>query len=56
MWRTIYAFTRNSWCVAGRIVLGRAMVLCEEKYGQCVWPNSPNDCWEQAYNEIIKGK
>ena len=34
-------------------VLDRAMALCKEKYGQCVWPGIPDDCWEQAYNEII---
>ncbi len=34
-------------------VLGRAMALCREKYGQCVWPDIPDDCWKQAYNEII---
>ncbi len=34
-------------------VLGRAMELCKQKYGHCVWPDVPEDCWEQAYHEMI---
>lgn len=34
-------------------VLGRAMQLCEEKYGECIWPNVPDDCYEQAIRELI---
>ena len=34
-------------------VLGRAMELCEQKYSRCVWPDIPEDCWKQAYHEMI---
>ena len=36
-------------------VLGRAMELCKQKHGRCVWPDIPEECWEQAYREMIKG-
>ena len=36
-------------------VLGRAMELCKQKHGRCVWPDIPEECWEQAYHEMIKG-
>ena len=35
------------------IVLGRAMELCKQKYGRCIWPDIPEECWEQAYHELI---
>jgi predicted phosphodiesterase len=34
-------------------VLSRAMELCIEETGNCVWPNIPEKCWEQAVNEMI---
>lgn len=34
-------------------VLARAMVLCEEKFGKCNWPNIPEECWEQAVKEMV---
>ena len=34
-------------------VLGRAMDLCKQKYGLCVWPKIPEEFWEKAYYEII---
>lgn len=34
-------------------VLTRAMELCREETGDCVWPNIPEKCWEQAVNELI---
>jgi hypothetical protein len=34
-------------------VLLRAMELCREETGKCVWPDIPEECWEQAVNEII---
>ncbi|MDV3426213.1 MAG: metallophosphatase family protein [Bacillota bacterium] len=36
----------------GRILL-RAMELCREETGDCVWPDIPEKCWAQAVNEII---
>lgn len=34
-------------------VLARSMALCEDKFGECNWPNIPEECWEQAINEMI---
>lgn len=34
-------------------VLYRAMALCKDKYGECIWPNVPEECWEQAVREMI---
>lgn len=36
------------------VVLERAMTLCRDKLGECNWPNIPEECWEQAVNELIK--
>lgn len=35
------------------IVLARAMALCKEQYGECNWPNIPEECWKQAVEEMI---
>ena len=35
-------------------VLGRAMQICTEKYGECIWPNVPDECYEQAIRELIR--
>ena len=37
-------------------VLGRSMELCKQKYGRCVWPDVPEECWEQAFWELILNK
>lgn len=34
-------------------VLTRAMALCKDKFGECIWPNVPEECWEQAVEEMI---
>ncbi len=34
-------------------VLARAMALCKAKFGECNWPNVPEECWEQAVKEMI---
>ena len=34
-------------------ILTRAMELCTEENGDCVWPNIPEKCWKQAVFEII---
>lgn len=33
--------------------LSRAMELCREETGSCVWPDIPEKCWAQAVNEIL---
>ena len=32
--------------------LNRAQEITNEKYGECVWPNIPEECFEQALKEI----
>ena len=34
-------------------VLTKAMAICKQKYGECIWPNVPEECWEQAVREMI---
>ena len=34
-------------------ILARAMELCKEVTGNCVWPDIPENCWAQAVDEII---
>lgn len=36
-------------------VLQRAISLCKEEKGECIWPNIPEQYWEQAVNEMILG-
>lgn len=35
-------------------ILSRAMELCREENGNCVWPDIPEVYWERAVNEIIE--
>lgn len=35
-------------------VLARAMTLCEDTFGECSWPNIPEECWEQAAGELLE--
>lgn len=34
-------------------ILSRAMEICREETGDCVWPDIPEKCWGQAVNELI---
>ncbi len=34
-------------------VLDRAMELCRLKEGHCVWPEIPEECWGQAFRELL---
>lgn len=34
-------------------ILSRAMDLCREETGDCVWPDIPERYWAQAVNELI---
>lgn len=34
-------------------IVSRAMELCREETGVCVWPDIPEKCWAQAVNELI---
>lgn len=35
-------------------VLDSAMELCVQQYGKCIWPQIPEECWEQAVNEVLR--
>lgn len=35
-------------------VLEKAMSLCNEKYGECNWPNVPEECWNSAVKELLE--
>lgn len=34
-------------------IVSRAIELCREETGDCVWSNIPEKCWAQAVNEMI---
>ena len=34
-------------------VLARAMTICKDNFGECNWPNVPEECWEQAVKEML---
>lgn len=34
-------------------ILSRAMELCRDETGDCVWPYIPEKCWVKAVNELI---
>lgn len=36
-------------------VMERAMELCKEKFGECRWPDIPEECWAQAVKEMELG-
>ena len=38
------------------MVLKRAMALCKDKFGECNWPNVPEECWKQAVKKMIEFK
>ena len=34
-------------------LLKRAMEICRDEYGECVWPKVPEDCFGKAYMELF---
>ncbi len=34
-------------------VLARAMEFCRDAYGECHWPQIPEECWQQAVEELL---
>lgn len=34
-------------------VLKRVMELCRDKFGECRWPDIPEECWAQAVKEMM---
>ena len=39
-------------CLSHAYGLNRAMEITKGKYGECVWPNIPEECFEQAVSEM----
>lgn len=37
-------------------VLARAMAICQDRFGECNWPDVPEECWEQAVKEMMIGQ
>jgi ribosomal protein L11 methylase PrmA len=35
------------------LVLSRAMKLCKEATGVCIWPDIPEEYWQQAVKEML---
>lgn len=52
-WSLITEYILRKGHVSHGKILSRAMELCKEETGDCVWPDIPEKCWEQAVDEII---
>lgn len=37
-------------------VLAKAMQICYEKHGECIWPKVPEECFEQALQELFPSR
>lgn len=53
-WCKISEYLLRTGEISHGTVLARAMSICEEKFGECNWPNVPEECWEQAVKEMLK--
>lgn len=53
-WCQITEYLLRKGDVAHGFVLNRAMELCREKEGECIWPQIPEKYWQQAVEEMIK--
>lgn len=42
--------------VAHGTALNRAMELCQIKYGECRWHRIPEECWQQACEELLHNR
>lgn len=53
-WSLITEHTLRLGHVSHGIVLSRAMQLCKEETGDCVWPDIPESYWARAVEEILR--
>lgn len=53
-WCRVTEYLLRKGDVAHGFVLNRAMELCREEKGECIWPNIPEKYWQQAVEEKIK--
>ncbi len=52
-WSLITEHTLREGHTSHGEILTRAMNLCKDENGECVWPDIPEKYWEQAVDEII---
>lgn len=52
-WCAITKYALRGGRIDHGVVLDRAMEICAGKYGQCKWPEIPEECWAQAVREIL---
>jgi putative phosphoesterase len=52
-WSLITEHILHKGTVTHGEILSRAMQLCKEETGACVWPSIPEKYWAQAFQEII---
>ena len=53
-WSMITEYSLRGNMISHGTVLSRAMEICREETGDCVWPNIPEKCWKKAVEEFIK--
>lgn len=53
-WCKITEYLLRKGDVAHGFVLNKAMELCAEAEGKCIWPHIPEKYWEQAVKEMIE--
>ena len=53
-WCRITEYLLRKGDVAHGFVLNRAMELCKNEEGECIWPDIPEMYWQQAVEEMIK--
>jgi predicted phosphodiesterase len=52
-WSLITEYTLRKGLTSHGHILSRAMYLCKEETGDCIWPEIPEKYWAQAVKEII---
>jgi len=50
--KTVVSLVRGGY-VNQVAVLQRAMELCGQRHGECHWPDIPEECFAEAYEELI---
>lgn len=52
-WSRVTAYVLRHGTFSHAAVLRRAMEICQSKNGVCVWPRIPEDCWQEAMDEML---
>ncbi|HWT74213.1 MAG TPA: metallophosphoesterase family protein [Mobilitalea sp.] len=53
-WSLISEYNLRIGNVSHGEILSRAMELCKEETGECIWPDIPEKYWAQAVSEILR--